>query len=46
MTVAQLLEEANMLDKTWRYKEALASYEQALQRDAGCLAAFYGREQC
>ena len=43
MTVAQLLEEAKMLDKTWRYKEALASYEQALQRDAGCLAAFYGK---
>jgi transposase len=43
MTVAQLLEEAKMLDKTWRYKEALTSYEQALQRDAGCLAAFYGK---
>ena len=43
MTVTQLLEEAKMLDKTWRYKEALASYEQALQRDAGCLAAFYGK---
>ena len=27
MTVEQLLEEAQMLDKTWRYKEALASYE-------------------
>ncbi len=32
-----------MLDKTWRYKEALVSYEQALQRDPGCLAAFYGK---
>jgi len=27
MTVAQLLEEAKMLDKTWRYREALLSYE-------------------
>ncbi len=43
MTVAQLLEEAKMLDKTWRYKEALTSYEQALQRDQGCLAAHYGK---
>jgi tetratricopeptide (TPR) repeat protein len=43
MTVAQLLEEAIMLEKTWRYKEALVSYEQALQRDPGCLAAFYGK---
>jgi tetratricopeptide (TPR) repeat protein len=43
MTVAQLLEEAKMLDKTWRYKEALLSYEQALQCDSGCLAAFYGK---
>ena len=43
MTVTQLLEEAKMLDKTWRYKEALTSYEQALLRDAGCLAAFYGK---
>src|SRR6266516_1421679 len=43
MTVAQLLEEAKMLDKTWRYKEALVSYEQALQRDPGCLEAFYGK---
>lgn len=32
-----------MLDKTWRYKKALASYEQALQRDPGCLAALYGK---
>src|SRR5260221_11849553 len=45
MTVAQLLEEAKMLDKTWRYKEALASYEQALQCDPGCLAAFYGKAE-
>ncbi len=43
MTLEQLLEEAKMLNKTWRYKEALASYEQALQRDPGCLAAFYGK---
>jgi tetratricopeptide (TPR) repeat protein len=43
MTVAQLLEEASMLDKTWRYEEALLSYEQALQRDAGCLEAFFGK---
>src|SRR5712692_2023111 len=43
MTVAQLLEEAKMLDKTWRYREALVSYEQALQRDPGCLEAFYGK---
>src|SRR6266566_6316556 len=45
MTVAQLLEEAKMLDKTWRYKEALASYEQALQRDQGCLAALDGKAE-
>jgi tetratricopeptide (TPR) repeat protein len=43
MTVQQLLEEAKMLDKTWRYKEALLSYEQALQGDAACLEAFYGK---
>jgi tetratricopeptide (TPR) repeat protein len=43
MKVAQLLEEAQMLDKTWRYKEALASYEQAPQRDQGCQAALYGK---
>src|SRR6266480_2810734 len=43
MTVAQLLEEAKMLDKTWRYKEALVSYEQALQHDQECLAALYGK---
>jgi tetratricopeptide (TPR) repeat protein len=43
MTVDQLLEEAKMLDKTWRYKAALASYEQVLQRDHGCLAALYGK---
>jgi tetratricopeptide (TPR) repeat protein len=43
MTVAQLLEETKMLNKTWRYKEALTSYEQVLQHDAGCLAAFYGK---
>lgn len=43
MTIAQLLDEAKMLDKTWRYKEALLSYEQALQRDPGCLEAFFGK---
>src|SRR5258708_2266137 len=43
MTVEQLLEEAAMLRKTWRYKEALASYEQALQRDPDCIAAHQGR---
>ena len=43
MTVDQLLEEAKMLDKTWRYTEALASYEQALHCDPGCLAALYGK---
>ncbi len=43
MTVEQLLEEAKMLDKTWRYKEALVSYEQVIQRDSRCLVAFYGK---
>lgn len=43
MTVEQLLEEAKMLRKTWRYKEALASYEQALQRGPDCIAAQRGR---
>lgn len=43
MTVEQLLEEAKMLDKTWRYKEALASYEQVLQCDPRSLAALYGK---
>ncbi|HYU72629.1 MAG TPA: tetratricopeptide repeat protein, partial [Ktedonobacteraceae bacterium] len=43
MTVEQLLEEAAMLRKTWRYQEALASYEQALQRDPDCIAAHQGR---
>src|SRR5947209_18247690 len=43
MTVDQLLDEAGMLRKTWRYQEALASYEQALQRDPDCLAAHQGR---
>src|SRR3989442_1599411 len=43
MTVEQLLEEAAMLRKTWRSKEALASYEQALQRDPDCIAAHQGR---
>ncbi len=43
MTVEQLLEEAEMLCKTWRYKEALHSYEEALQRDPHCLKALYSR---
>jgi len=43
MTVEQLLEEAEMLSKTWRYKEALHSSEEALQRDLHCLKALYGR---
>ncbi len=43
MTVEQLLEEAATLRKTWRYKEALSSYEQALQRDPDCIAAHQGR---
>lgn len=43
MTVEQLLEEAEMLCKTWRYKEALRSYEEVLQRDPQCLKALYGR---
>ena len=43
MTVAQLIEEAKMLAKTWRYKEALFSYEQALRRDPGCLEALCGK---
>ena len=43
MTVEQLLEEAEMLCKTWRYKEALRSYEEVLQRDPHCLKALYGR---
>ena len=45
MTVEQLLEEAKMLEKTWRYKEALHSYEQALQHDTTCLAALYGKAE-
>ena len=43
MTVEQLLEEAKMLRKTWRYKEALSSYEEVLERSPECLAAHYGR---
>ena len=42
MTIEQLLEEAKMLRKTWRYKEALRSYEEALRRDTHCLKALYG----
>jgi tetratricopeptide (TPR) repeat protein len=43
MTVEQLFEEAAMLCKTWRYKEALHSYEDILQRDPHCLKALSGR---
>jgi tetratricopeptide (TPR) repeat protein len=43
MTVEQLLEEAKMLRKTWRYKEALSSYEDALECASDYLAAHYGR---
>ena len=43
MTVEQLFEEARMLRKTWRYKEALRSYEEALHREPHCIAALYGR---
>jgi tetratricopeptide (TPR) repeat protein len=43
MTVEQLLEEAEMLCKTWRYKGALHSCEEALQRDPHCLKALYSR---
>jgi len=39
MTVEQLLEEAKMLRKTWRYTEALSSYEEVLERSPDCLAA-------
>src|SRR5579859_1693520 len=41
MTVEQLLEEAKMLRKTWRYEETLFSYEQILQQDPDCLVALY-----
>lgn len=43
MTVEQLLEEAKMLRKTWRYKEALHAYAEALQREPHCLKALYSR---
>ena len=43
MTVEQVLEEARMFRKTWRYREALHSYEEALQRDPHCVAALRGR---
>src|SRR6266516_203256 len=43
MTVEQVLDEAQMFEKTWRYREALRSYEEALGRDPRCLAAFHGR---
>jgi|SRR5215467_2903863 len=41
MTVKQLFEEAMMLRKTWRYKEALSSYDQILQQEPACLEALY-----
>src|SRR6266567_3761843 len=43
MTVEQVLDEAEMFEKTWRYREALRSYEEALQRDPHCIAALHGR---
>ena len=43
MTVEQVLAEAQMFEKTWRYCEALRSYEEALQRDPHCIEALYGR---
>ena len=43
MTVAQLLEEAKMLQKTWRYKLALTSYEEAIQHDPQCIDAYDGK---
>jgi tetratricopeptide (TPR) repeat protein len=43
MTVEQLLEEARMLRKTWRYKEALRSYEEILQREPHHIKALFGR---
>jgi tetratricopeptide (TPR) repeat protein len=45
MTVEQLLEEAKMLRKTWRYKEALRSYDEALQRDPHCIEILYKRAE-
>ena len=33
MAVEQFLEEAQMFQKTWRYQEALHSYDEALQRE-------------
>jgi tetratricopeptide (TPR) repeat protein len=42
MTVEQVLDEAKMFEKTWRYREALHSYEEALQRDPRCIAALHG----
>src|SRR6266571_4042681 len=43
MTVEQVLAEAQMFKKTWRYREALRSYEEALQREPGCITALHGR---
>jgi tetratricopeptide (TPR) repeat protein len=43
MTVEQVLDEAQMFEKTWHYREALRSYEEALQRDPHCIAALHGK---
>src|SRR5450755_333823 len=43
MTVEQVLVEAKMFEKTWRYREALRSYEEALQRDPRCAASLHDR---
>src|SRR5712692_2121299 len=43
MTVEQVLAESQMFEKTWCYHEALRSYEEALQRQPGCIAALHGR---
>jgi tetratricopeptide (TPR) repeat protein len=43
MTVELLLGEAKMLRKMWRYKEALSSYEEVLERAPDCIAAHYGK---
>jgi tetratricopeptide (TPR) repeat protein len=45
MTVEQLLEEAKMLRKTWRYKEALRSYDEALQRNPHRIDILYKRAE-
>ncbi len=43
MTVEQVLDEARMFEKTWSYRKALRSYEEALLRDPRCIVALYGR---